>query len=57
MKTIAVECRKCGNVDQVEDSLIMLAMHDCTVCHAEGGRIKLEESSRRKQTDTDSPPA
>jgi hypothetical protein len=41
-KTVAVECIRCGNIDRVEDSLIVLALHKCSACQAAGGKVLLD---------------
>lgn len=40
---MAVECTRCGNVDRVEDSLIVLALRKCSACEAPGGKVILEQ--------------
>jgi hypothetical protein len=39
--TLPVKCLNCGNIDYVEDSLIVLALHRCTNCQATGGKVEL----------------
>jgi hypothetical protein len=41
-KTVAVECTRCGNVDRVENSLIVLALHKCSACQTVCGKILFE---------------
>ena len=43
MKTVPVQCMKCGKIDYVQDSIISLALHKCSVCHATGGKVRLKK--------------
>ena len=45
MKTVPVQCVKCGKVDHVEDSIIVLALHKCSICKATGGTISFRTTS------------
>jgi hypothetical protein len=49
VKKVAVECGQCGNVDYVDDVLILIAFHKCTVCQATGGKVQLSGNRFKKE--------
>lgn len=43
MQWVVIECGKCGNLDVVEDILIVIATHKCTQCGSGGGKVRSDE--------------
>jgi hypothetical protein len=52
-RTVCVECHRCGNLDIVQDKIIVIAMHRCTACGANGGKVQIESDDEARFSESD----